>query len=424
MAPDDPALAERIQARRAAEAFRRNEWFLPRGLVSAETDEWILLTNPDSTRATVTTELYRGSSRIVRRVLRVAGLSRMSVLADSLASAGPLWGRLTSDGNVLVERAIYFGHGGDDSTGLDVLSRQWYLPAGSQQDGFTTTLTLLNPGPAPLTATITVYAPTGQVGEATVPLAPRTRLDLPVRDLYTGTTPVGARVVATGRIAAEQAVGLAGGQAGYGLAGTPVLSRYWTLAGVETEAPASTMLAILNPYTASVPLTLTLMSEDGTTLRRAYTVPPGEQRIDLNALLPDLALAAEVQAGRPVAVARLTYSENLQEAQATLGAVRPARRWYLPEGSTGEPFETVILVANPNAAPTTLTMTFLGAAGKAGEAQFTMPAHARLTVRLNEVLPGVSGFSAAVLSDWPVVVERSVYLHDRQGGHACLGISR
>ena len=424
LAPDDPLLAERIQARREVEAWRRNEWFLARGLAGPETDEWILLTNPDGARVSVTTELYRGGSRIARRTIRVAALSRSSLLADSLASAGTLWARITADGNILVERAIYFGGDGDDSTGLNLLSRAWYLPAGSTEAGFTTTLTLLNPGTAQLTATITVYAPEGPVGEAAVPLAPRARLDMPVRDLYSGTTPVGVRVTATGPIAAEQEVRFAGGLAGYALAGTPVLSRRWTWAGVETDESSPTALAMLNPHPAPVILTLTLMSEDGTTLRRLYTVPPGEQRLNLNALLPDLPLAAEIETSAPVAAARVTLFEDGQAAQGTLGAIRPARRWYLPEGSTGEPFAAWLLVANPNAAPATVALTFLGSAGKVGEAHYTMPAHARLTVPLGEVLPDVSGFSTVVVADWPVVVERTMSLHGRHGGHACLGIAR
>jgi hypothetical protein len=423
-APSDPLLAERIEARREVGAFRRNEWFLARGIGGTESDEWILFTNPESLRTRVTTELYRGGNRIAQRTLYIAALSRASLLADSLVPAGTFWTRVVADGDVLVERAIYYGHDGDDSTALDVLSRQWYMPGGSEEPGFTTTLTLLNPGKDAVTATVTMYAQSGPVGEKSLRLAPRARLDLPARDLYTGTTPLGNRVAATGLIAVEQEVRFAANQAGYGLPGTPLLSRRWTFSGVETEGSAVTVLALLNPYTAPVTLTLTLMSEDGTLLRRPYTVLPGEQRLNLNTLLPELALAADLQASRPIAAARVTFFADFQGAQATLGAVRPARRWYLPEGATGEPFEAFLLVANPNTVPATLEATFLGPAGELGRVQYTMPAHSRLTVPLNEVLPNVAGFSTMVVSDWPVVVERSMYLNKRQGGHACLGIAR
>ncbi len=424
LAPTDPGLAERIVARCQVGDLRRNEWFLARGLDSSTTDEWILYLNPDDQRTLVTTELYRQGTRIARRAVRVPAVSRYSILADTLVTPGPIWARVSAEGSVLVERAIYYGHDGDDSAGLEGLSSAWYLPGGSQDVGFTTTLVLLNPGPAPITATVTVFSPGGPVGEKAVALGPRDRLDLPVGDLYTGTTPVGCRVMATGPIAVEQEVRFAAGQAGYGMPGTPLLARQWTFAGVQTEESALTVLALLNPYTAPVTISLTLMSEDGTMLRRPYTVLPGEQRLNLNMLLPDLALAAEVQAGRPIAAARLTYFNALQSAEATLGAVRSARRWYLPEGSTDDPFESLVLVANPNDVPTALVLSLMGGAGELGRFEMSMPAHSRMTVSLNGLLPGVSAVSTAVEADWPVVVERSMYLHDRQGGHACLGIAR
>lgn len=422
--PGDPAMAERIAARRQSGNLRRNEWFLVRGLDSPTTDEWILYLNPDAQRTLVSTELYRQGARIARRSVRVAAASRYSLLADTLVTPGAIWARVSAEGNVLVERAIYYGYDGDASAGLEGLSSIWYLPGGSQETGFTTTLALLNPGPAPVTATVTVFSPNGPAGERSVALGSRGRLDLSVGDIYTGTAPVGCRVAASGLIAVEQEVRFAGGQAGYGVPGAPLLARQWTFAGVQTAESALTVLALLNPYTEPVTISLTLMSEDGTMLRRPYTVQPGEQRLNLNMLLPDLALAAAVRAGRPIAVARLTYFNSLQAAEATLGAVRPARRWYLPEGSTGEPFETVVMVANPNDIPTAVALTLMGEAGPLGRSEMAMPAHSRLTVSLNDLLPGVGAISTLVEADWPVVVERSMYLHEHQGGHACLGIAR
>jgi hypothetical protein len=422
--PVDPLLAERVLARQQAGNLRRNEWLFPRGATGPDVDEWILLTNPDVTRARVTTELHRDDGRVFRWTLRLPGESRGSLYVDQVLAKASFWARVQGEGNPLAERALYYGHDADDSTGLEGLSREWYLPGGRQEPGFTTTLTLLNPGSEQVTATVTVFTPAGMAGQGTVLLAPGTRLDLPVGQVYTGTAPVGCQVQATAPIAVEQAVRFASFQAGYGLPGTPQLSRRWTFAGVETGDSFVTLLAMLNPYSETVTVTLALMSEDGTTLRRPYSVFPGEQILNLNSILPELALAADVQAGRPIAMARVTYFNGLSAAQATLGAVRPARTWYLPEGSTGEPFETFLLVANPNPVPTGLQVTFMDAGGELSEARLSVPAHARLTVPLNQIVPGVAGLSTRVEAEWPVVVERSMYLHGREGGHACLGIAR
>lgn len=424
VSPDDSSLPERLEARLEASNLRRSEWLLPRGVTSPNTDMWILLTNPTSRRIQVTTEFFPDGGRTVRRTIRLPAESRGSLLADLLLAQGEFWARLRADGDLLVERALYYGHDGEDSSGLEGLSRTWYLPGGNQEGDSITTLTLLNPANSVATATVQVFAPTGPAGEQAYLLAPRSREVITVSQVYTGATPVGCRVSSTLPIAVEQEVRFSAGEGGYGMPGSPYLSRRWSFAAVETENPYVTVLSILNPHTETVPLTLTLMSEDGTMLRRSYGVPPGEQLLNLNAILPELALAADMEAGRPLAVARVTFFNEMRSAHATLGATRPARTWYLPEGSTAEPFETFILVANPNPVPTDLELTFLGGQGVLGHLRLTAPAHGRLTVALNEVLPGVAAFSTRVVSDRPVVVERNMYLHGKEGGHGCLGIAR
>ncbi len=422
--PADPLLAERLQTRVAAGNLRRDGWFFPRGVTGTDVDEWILLANPDASAVRVTAELHRQDGRVSRRTVRLPREARASLFVDQVVAEDVFWAWVPAMGSVLAERAMYYGHDADDSTGIEGLSNVWYLPGGRQEAGFTTTLTLLNPGAEAVTATVTVFAPAGRVGEQDVVVLPGSVLEVPVGQIYTGTTPVGCQVAAAAPLAVEQQVLFAASQGGYGMPGSPQLSRRWIFAGVETEDPSVTVLSLLNPYEENLTVTLTLMSEDGTTLRRSHVVPPGEQTLAVNSILPQLALAAEVQAERPIAMARVTFFNDLRSAHASLGAVRPARHWFLPEGSTAEPFETLLVVANPNPVPTQLTITLLGMQGELTKLQFSMPSRARLTVPVNQYLPDLAGVSAVVEAEWPVVVERTMYLHDRQGGHACLGIAR
>jgi hypothetical protein len=422
--PADPLLAERLLARWQAGNVRRGDWFLARGAVAAAMHEWLLLANPSEERAWVTVDFHSEGGQVVRRSISLAGESRGSLFANQVSEEGTLWAQVRAASDILVERAMYYGHDGDAGVGLERLSRVWYFPGGTQEPGFTTTLTLLNPAEESVTTTVSVYAPSGLAAERTVTVAPQSRLDLPVAGFYTGTTPVGCRVLADEPIAAEQGVRFSAAGGGYATAATPVLSTRWTFASVETEYPYVTVLALLNPHERPVAITLTLMSEDGTTLRRSYPVPPGEQVLNVNTILPELALAAEIQAARPIAVARITFFNQLRSAHATVGAVRPTRNWYLAEGSTGKPFETFLLVANPNGVASSIEITLFGSKGELEKLKLRMPAHARLTVPLNEVVPGVSGLSTYVSSEWPVVVERSMYMHGRQGGHAHVGIPR
>ena len=422
--PYDPPLVERLEARLEAANLRRSEWLLPQGETAPDIDEWLLFTNPGNRRIQATAEFFLDGGRTLRRTVRLPAEARGSLLADLVVAQGGFWTRLRADGDLLLERAIYYGHDGDVSAGLESLSRFWYLPGGNQEADATTSLILLNPGEAVTTATVRVFAPAGLAGERAYSLPPRSRLVIPVSQIYTGTTPLGCQVSSPLPIAAEQEVRFSAGEGGYGMPGSPYLSRRWSFAAVETESPHVTVLSILNPHTETVPLTLTLMSEDGTMLRRSYAVRSGEQLLNLNAILPELALAAEAEAGRPLAIARITFFNEMRSAHATLGATRPARVWYLPEGSTAEPFESFVLVSNPNAVPTDLELTFLGTLGVLDRLRLTVPAHGRLTVPLNTVLPDVAAFSTRVVSDWPVVVERHMYLHGKEGGHSGLGIAR
>jgi hypothetical protein len=424
VAPSDPALASRLWSRWQAGNFRRNRWLLSRGATAQEQHEWILLTNMAQERAQVTADLYGQDGEFVRRRFFLGAESRGSLFANQLIEEGDFWAEIYAENDILVERALYFGHDGDDSVGLDGLSRVWYLPGGTQEAGFSTTLTLLNPWEQPTTATLTLYAPSGVVGEQAFLLAPRARLDVPIAQSYTGSTPIASQVTADLPIAAEQAIRFSAGMGGYGVPGTSLLSHRWTLAGVETVSSCVTLLALLNPLEGSIPITLTLMSEDGTTLRRRYVLPPGEQVLNLNTILPDLALAAEVQAAEPVAAARVTFFNDMQSAHASLGAVRPSRQWFLPEGATAEPFETYLLVANPNGNSVDLEITFLGGRGVLERVALRMPAHARLTVPVDDLVSSESGFSTWVEAGRPVVVERAMYMHERQGGHSSLGIPR
>ncbi|MGC8874107.1 MAG: DUF5719 family protein [Chloroflexia bacterium] len=420
--PGDPALGERLQARLEAGALRQNRWWFVRGATAPSEHEWLLLANVGARRTVVIWNLFTESGQRLRGVVSIPGRSRASLFLNPIVPKGDFWTVVSPASEVVVERALYYGPDADASAGLDFLSRDWYFPGGSQEQGFTTTLWLLNPLADPAAVTVTVFSPQGPAQEEVLALAGGMRLALPLHQVYRDHTVLGCRVQASRPIAAEQAVRF--GTGGYGMPGTPILSRSWTVPGVETEAPFWTVLALLNPSETPVGITMTLMTSDGTSLRRSYTLRPGEQRLNLNTILPQLSLAAQIDASQPIAVARLTFFDDLRAAHAVLGSPRLARHWYLAEGATADPFEAVLAVANPNRKPAEVSVTVLGTHGAQRTELFLMPARSRLTVLLNELAPSTAALGVVVETDQPVVVERSMYLHDRQGGHAGLGIPR
>lgn len=103
---------------------------------------------------------------------------------------------------------------------------------------------------------------------------------------------------------------------------------------------------------------------------------------------------------------------------APMPATAQYTKWYLAEGATTSFFEDEILVANPNASPVTLTLTFLPENTASSQQTVTVPATSRTTLRLNDYVPNDA---VSVIVDAPsnVLVERSMYWPGaaRRGGH-------
>jgi hypothetical protein len=67
---------------------------------------------------------------------------------------------------------------------------------------------------------------------------------------------------------------------------------------------------------------------------------------------------------------------------ASAGVTAPSETWFLAEGATGELFDTFILVANPNAEPADVTLTFLPEVGGPATLTRTVPGLTRLTINI------------------------------------------
>jgi len=109
-------------------------------------------------------------------------------------------------------------------------------------------------------------------------------------------------------------------------------------------------------------------------------------------------------------------------AHATIGATSPSRTWYLAQGDTTEGTTTFILIQNPNPDPATVKVTYMVEEGEPIIKTHTVPGNGRYTIHANapnEVGLGKS-FSVKLVSDLPIVVERTMYFADG-GAHATIG---
>jgi hypothetical protein len=96
---------------------------------------------------------------------------------------------------------------------------------------------------------------------------------------------------------------------------------------------------------------------------------------------------------------------------AAAGINLPNYNWFLAEGATGTFFDTFLLIANPNEAGASLTMTYLPASGVPVTKTHVVAAHQRLTINIATEDPALesAAVSTHVTSDQPVIVERSQY---------------
>ncbi len=91
------------------------------------------------------------------------------------------------------------------------------------------------------------------------------------------------------------------------------------------------------------------------------------------------------------------------------------RTWYLAEGSTVPPFDTWVLVMNPNSTPAQVQMHFLREDGTVVDHSELVAPMARKSVYVNSLFT-TSGFATQVTADQPIVVERAMYFDNDQAG--------
>ncbi len=104
--------------------------------------------------------------------------------------------------------------------------------------------------------------------------------------------------------------------------------------------------------------------------------------------------------------------------------------WLVAEGSTGEGFDTFILMQNPNNVPAPTAVAFSTEDGIQDGTALVIPPNSRTTMRLSDYMPDQWSISTMVAAEVPIVVERSMYWnsevtaypYEMMSGHANLGL--
>ncbi|MBI2304974.1 MAG: hypothetical protein HYU86_09565 [Chloroflexi bacterium] len=413
---EDPAVWNSFNAR-----LSYRTWLLAEGSTAPPYHTWILIMNPNSTPANISVAFLKEDGQTVERSYRVAPTSRFSLFANQIVPDAAISTRVDSDQPIFVERAMYFGHDGHDSLGVNSPARRWYLPEGFTGPGVHTWVLLMNPNPAPTTARVTFMRDDGPPVVKEFSLRATSRLNVWANQ-HVPDAAFATLIEADLPIVAERAMYFDGGKGGHGSAGVTYTSRRWYFAEGATDGGFATWFLIMNPNSGPASATLTFMMEDGQKVSRSFTLSATSRlTVYANSIVGSRKFAALVEADRSVVVERAMYWAGGVSGHSTVGATAPATTWYLPEGSTAYPFQEWVLLMNPNASPAQVSATFMTETGAIVQRQYTLRPTSRLTISVDDIVPGTA-LSVRIDSDLPVVAERSMYFGT--GGHNSMGLGR
>jgi hypothetical protein len=309
-----------------------------------------------------------------------------------------------------------------------------YFAEGASGSFFQTRFALANPHleDVPVTVTFTDTRGTSTTMEMTVPAMSRTTIDESNRPVL-GTEAFATKFQADRVIGVERTMTWAAGGAAYGShsdTGVNEPRTSWLLAEGATIGGFNTFYLLQNPTTTAADVKVQYLLSTGQKIEKIHPVPPlSRTNIWVNKDDPALE-AAEMSAtitslnGVPVVVERSMYRNNGNEVFSaghnSAGIEAPAMRWFLAEGATGGTFDEFVLIANPNAAPATLRVSFLRAGHQPIVKGYTAAPQSRLTIWVDQVASELAAAEVSVivecLTATPVVVERSMWWRATPGG--------
>ena len=405
--------------------------YLSEGATGPFFDLDISLANSAATAAPVTLQFLKEDGSTIVRTMELGPMSQRVVHVNDIPGleSAAVSTSVRSTSAVVVERTMFWDknrYGGHGTSGVSATSTRWYFAEGSQ--GYFDTYFLLS-NPTSSTAIVSLFflRETGAIVVKLVTVKPMSRMTI-----YAGDIPslVGRSfstiVSSSARIVAERAMYFGKTQVwagGHESAGISALSTTWFHAEGATGPYFDTYILVGNPNSNRANLTVTYLTDDGTSIVKTYTVNAYQRlTIDVEAQDPRLANAAvstTVQSSIPVVSERAMYwpgtAATWAEAHNSFGVAATSTKWGLAEGRAGGPegFETYILLANPGATAAAVRVTFMRSSGAPVTRTFSVGPTSRYNVYVNSVVPELAGqtFGALIESTngVPVVVERAMY---------------
>lgn len=184
-------------------------------------------------------------------------------------------------------------------------------------------------------------------------------------------------------------------------------------------------LVFFNPTETEANANVTLLSGgEASPLLRIVAVPAnGRAELVLDEVISDTTtLSAIVESSEAIIAGRSMSLPS--DIDTSIGVAQPSRVWYFAEGSTDAPFNTYLVLFNPQVSPTTAEITYMKGDGTLAAQEVNLPPSQRVVVTVADVLPDV-GFGAHIIAGHPIVAERTMrFGPDENGFHTGPGIAK
>ncbi len=425
------------------------DWYFAEGNTLPDFEEYICIVNPSDKKADIEIlfMLEDGSVISARRI--VEGKKRETIrVKDYVPEGHHVSAQIRSPGQAIVaERPMYFRYkenwvGGHNCVGLNQLSKVYYFAEGTTRKDplcgeFEEWICIMNPSETKTaTVDVTYMTHTGKSIQKTYQVAPHSRHTIDVAgDVGLGMD-VSAKINSNIPIAAERPMYFNYGNfaaGGSNVVGASAPSKEWYFSEGATHPGFHEWLCILNPNDKEAVVEIEYMTEAGRIKMNSKTIKPRSRfTVDvLNEVGDNLNVSAIVRSSLPVVAERSMYficginsEKEWNGGEAGVGAASLSSSYLFAEGCTLKNFETFYTVLNPENRECEVNIELMTESGQIAREHYAIAPHARMTVCLNDVLPGEVGVSAFIKSSHPVAVERPIYFiygENITGGHGGCG---
>jgi len=401
-------------------------WYFAEGSTAPPFDTWFLVQNPtgDPARVRFTFQLEGGGASVAEFLVNPH--SRFSLFANQVLPGRAFSTRVEADKQIYVERSMFVGFDGHNVPGIKAPNTRWLFAEGSTQSPFHTWLLLQNPNAEAATATVTYLVQGGSPATQVLLLPPLSRTSIFVNEVLPNVA-FSIQVQGDRPLVAERAMYRFPGNAASAVSGANQPARTWYFAEGNTGArglPTDTWLLLQNPNNAFVTVNVTLYRETGGPVVLTPTLPPlSRQSLFLNEFIQG-SFGIKVEAPSDIVAERSIFiGTEPRGASTTVGSPELANNWFLAEGSTAPPFDTVIAFVNPGSGTATVNINFELETGSVVPFQLSVPPQAKRSLLVDDLFP-FAALSARIEVNQPVVVERTMYISKlgRLGLHIKTGL--